>query len=134
MIRDRDQAAVNREAQNYLTAHEKLYILANFDRLSTRNQRTLEAWIDFMQAHGQEVVLYLPPYHPIVDRYIDENPDLYGRVVEAEAYVRDLAARKKLQIAGSYDPARAGLAEADFVDGMHLKPEGVTKVLSGLVP
>jgi cob(I)alamin adenosyltransferase len=44
MIRDRDQAAINREAQNYLTAHEKLYILANFDRLSTRNQQTLEAW------------------------------------------------------------------------------------------
>jgi hypothetical protein len=128
-VRDQDSAARMLEARDYITKWPRLYLLTDFERLSTRNQRVFEKFLDFLIRQGSEVVLFLPPYHPVVQEHMDAYPDRYGQVAVAERYVRGVAARKNLPLIGSYDPRVMGVTAVDFQDGHHLTHEAVSRVV-----
>ena len=83
--------------------------------------------MDLILQDGVEVVFFLSPYHPLVYRHLVHSEE-YRIVTDVEGYFRSVAAKKGIRIIGSYDPARIGLTESDFYDGMHPKPEAVRRL------
>lgn len=104
----------------------------NFSHLDDGLWRLFERWIQFLQRDGERVVLVLSPYHPAIYPQILAQPNNHLRVLEPK--LRELAQRMKLPIIGSYDPAIAGVADADFYDGDHLREVGLTKMYGPAVP
>ena len=100
--RERDVETVNADAKGYVTG--KVYQLENYDSLSEINCDMLERTIDYLQDKGEK----------------------YKMVLAAEIYFRDLAAKKEIDVYGSYDPKELGCTEEDFLDGMHMKRERIS--------
>lgn len=121
--RERDVETVNADAKGYVTG--KVYQLENYDSLSEINCDMLERTIDYLQDKGVQVTFFLPPYHPFVYDYLKNN-EKYKMVLAAEIYFRDLAAKKEIDVYGSYDPKELGCTEEDFLDGMHMKRERIS--------
>ena len=75
---------------------------------------------------GKEVAFLITPYHPVV---MDcKNPLVCETLSKVEAQIRLIAARLKLRVIGSFDPAPFKLTWQDFIDDMHLGLTGVSKV------
>ena len=78
--------------------------------------------IDHLQGAGVEVILYLPPYSPMMYNYI-ESEEAFQITLEVEEKVRNLAEKKGIALYGSYDPAGCGLEMTDLYDVYHVKTE-----------
>ena len=50
-----------------------------------------------------------------------------------EEYLRDIADEYGIIVCGSYDPEIAGVANEDFYDSIHARPEAVKRMLQGAV-
>ncbi len=72
--------------------------------------------------------LLLIPFHPLV-RARMQTDRRYENVQLSEETFRRMATAYGWQIHGSYDPVKAGMTEADFFDGMHLKRSVLTRLL-----
>jgi hypothetical protein len=118
----------SRERAREFASRKDLFHLAKFDRMDSACLRALEFMLKELQESGAEVHLLLMPFHPLV--YTRMQTDRrYARVAEAENTFRSMAAAQGWRITGSYDPARAGMTELDFFDGMHLKRSVLTRLL-----
>jgi hypothetical protein len=118
----------SRERAREFASRKDLFHLAKFDRMDSACLRALEFMLKELKESGAEVHLLLMPFHPLV--YTRMQTDRrYARVAEAENTFRSMAAAQGWRITGSYDPARAGMTELDFFDGMHLKRSVLTRLL-----
>lgn len=90
----------------------------------------LEAYVDYMQKRGIEVVFYLPPYPNGIYDSLVRQKETYPGVFATEDYLRALAKEKGITLYGSYDPARLGLSQTDFYDHLHLRAESTAKVFA----
>jgi hypothetical protein len=107
------------------------YHLRYFDKLDIKAMEDLEKFIKLIKADGVELVIFLPAYHPIA--YDILMKDQFNRnIMKAQEFYKDLAQRYDIEVVGSYNPSDDGLVETDFYDAMHLRPEGVQKVLNGI--
>lgn len=88
-----------------------------------------ERLMRYLRSVGVEVILALPPYHPLHYAYVEAH-DPTGVVPRTEATYRDIATRTGARVAGSYDPARAGCPQAEFWDGMHAKRACVDRLVA----
>ena len=109
-------------------SRKDLFHLAKFDRLDSTGLQALERMLKEFREGGAEVHLLLMPFHPLVYSRM-QTDRRYARVAEAENTFRNMAAAQGWRITGSYDPARAGMTELDFFDGMHLKRSVLTRLL-----
>jgi len=92
---------------------------------------TFEKFIHYLKSKNVIIIFYLPPLEPLAySHIIEENPN-YQSTKEMEKYFISVASRYHLKVIGSYNPAKAGLTGNDFVDGSHLKAEGIYKVFLG---
>ena len=89
----------------------------------------LEAFIEYLQNKGINVILYLPPYHEYFYDVATARSADHPAFFEVEGYCRDLAERYGLEIYGSYDARSLGLVFEDFWDSYHMKPESIDKIL-----
>jgi len=128
-FREKNSAAVRREAVEY-ARHHPVYSLGDFSEIDMESLNLLDAFISLLKSDHVDVTLLLPPYHPVAYWMIVNNPS-YRLVTRAEACFRRLGAKHGVRILGAFDPARAGLTEEDFYDGMHPKPSGMEKILGG---
>lgn len=128
-IRERSQKAVNEAALKYISGN--IYSVEHFNKLDESLKQQFEAMIDRMRDNNVEVILFLPPYHPVVYEFLLKK-EKYNMVFSAERYFKDLATKKGLIIWGAYNPASIGLTDKDFFDGMHLKKNSVDKLLMSL--
>lgn len=104
------------------------YHLRYFDKLDTKAMENLEKFIKLIKADGVNLVIFLPAYHPIA--YDILMKDQFNRnIMKAQEFYKDLAKRYDIEVVGSYNPSDDGLLETDFYDAMHLRPEGVKKML-----
>lgn len=117
---------VNKIAKDYIYAN-KIPQLENFKELDLIEVKKFEALIKYLNGNKVEVILYFPPYHPIVYNYFQKNKK-YFNVLEAEKYFMKFAVKEKLKIIGSYNPKLCNLTESDFFDGRHLKSKGYDKL------
>lgn len=115
-------------ARKYISGN--IYSLEKYEELDDDIQDRFRSFLTYLRGQNIDVVLYLPPYHPIVYSYLAQN-EKYRNAVKAESFFRDVGAEYGLTIVGSYDPQRCGLSNADFLDGMHMRPEAVVRIIKG---
>lgn len=84
-------------------------------------------WIQFLEKDGAEVTLVFEPYHPAIYASIVAEPG--NRLKTIDQSVRAIAAQCGAHILGDYDPAKAGVTAADFLDGDHLRKSGLKRLL-----
>lgn len=112
--RNPNPESVKKLALHYIQG--SVYSLENFSTLSNLEQ--FEQFIKYIQRNNVKVVFFLPPYNPIVYKYLMENKK-YKMVKIVEQYVRKFAFENKIEIYGSYNPIVNNFTNEDFFDGMH---------------
>ena len=103
-----------------------IHVLKNFKEIDTTQLNHFEALIEYYQSHQVELMLYLPPFNPIVWGTIQNDPS-YKSVLEAESYFRKFAEEQGLLLMGSYNPHNMYLNPEDFYDGMHLSRQATER-------
>ncbi len=126
--RERTAAEVEIIAQQYAASHP-VYLLGQYYQLDHETQKMFEALLRDLQANGTQVVFFLPPYHPYVYKVLTTD-SRYAMLGEAEKYFRSVASSLGIRVIGSYDPLASKVSGDDFLDGMHLKDEGIRKMFS----
>lgn len=117
------------EAQNYI--RNGVYSLENYNEIDSEYRHNFQQLIKFLLERDVQLIFYLPPYHPLVFDYLEEN-ERYHIIFEVEKYIRDVAAKNKIKVVGDYDPAELDLDKNDFHDGMHPKESVMAKLFSNL--
>jgi len=113
-IRYKSDDIVQREAKNY--TNPPVYSLENFFELT--NIKIFEDFIQFLKKHNVEVILFLPPYHPLSYEILI-NKNEYKIIEEVEKYLKNYAANHNIKLLGSYNPKTYNLQSIHFYDGMH---------------
>jgi hypothetical protein len=110
-------------------------MLANVDPLEDAliedQCRLLERFVEDLLDEGIQVEIVLPPQNPWFYREASAVLARDGRLMragETEAYVQAFAARKGITVRGSFDGARAGFGESDFVDYCHIRRQSIGRL------
>jgi len=105
--------------------HPPAYIMA---KPLPERRRLLEAFVSRLRRDGVMVAFWFAPFHP--DAYRGPGSSEHTSVIEAaEADFRALAVRLGCTVVGSFDPARAGAFEEDFVDEHHPRRAATLRLL-----
>ena len=99
-----------------------VYRMTDYHEIDEEHFQWLSWLIDHLQEAGVELILYLPPYSPMMYNYI-ESEEAFQITLEVEEKVKDLAEKKGIALYGSYDPAGCGLEMTDLYDVYHVKTE-----------
>ncbi len=99
-----------------------VYRMTDFKEIDEESMRLLSALIAYLSDRGVEVILYLPPYSPMMYNYI-ESAGQYQITFQVEERVKQLAKEQGVPLYGSYDPAGCGLEMTDLYDIYHVKTE-----------
>ena len=99
-----------------------VYRMTDFHKIDEESMALFAALVDYLQERGVEVMLYLPPYSPMMYNYI-ESAEQYQITFQIEERIRQLAAGRHIALYGSYDPAGCGLEMTDLYDIYHVKTE-----------
>lgn len=99
-----------------------VYRMTEYHGVDEKNMTLFSDLIDYLQEQGVKVILYLPPYSPILYDYI-ESEEMYQITLEVEEQIQKLAVQKQTALYGSYDPEKSGLEMTDLYDVYHIKTE-----------
>lgn len=99
-----------------------VYRMTDYREIDGESMEMFISLIDYLQSQNVEVILYLPPYSPMLYDYI-ESEALFQITLEVEARMKELASDKKIALYGSYDPEGSGLKMSDMYDVYHVKTE-----------
>lgn len=99
----------------------------NYTALDPTLKGEFETFVDFLLARGVKVIFVLVPYHPATYPRMVGSP-AYSLIPQAEQYFRSVAAKKHIDVVGSYAPTRLGCREEDFLDGVHPKDTYMTGI------
>ena len=99
-----------------------VYRMTDYGGIDERSMELFDALIGWLQGRGVEVMLYLPPYSPMMYNYI-ESAQQYQITFQVEERIRQIASERQAALYGSYDPAGSGLKMTDLYDLYHIKTE-----------
>lgn len=99
-----------------------VYRMTDYQEIDAGSMALLTELIDYLQRQNVEVILYLPPYSPMLYDYI-ESEEAFQITFEVEANMKQLAMEKGIALYGSYDPEGSGLEMSDLYDLYHVKAE-----------
>ena len=99
-----------------------VYRMTDYHEIDEEHFWRLSALIGQLQGAGVEVILYLPPYSPMMYNYI-ESEEAFQITLDVEEKLKELAEKKGIALYGSYDPAGCGLEMTDLYDVYHVKTE-----------
>lgn len=99
-----------------------VYRMTDFHEIDERSMELFGELVSYLEQSGVEVILYLPPYSPMMYNYI-ESAEQYQITFQVEDRIRQIAADKHLALYGSYDPEGCGLEMTDLYDIYHVKTE-----------
>lgn len=109
-------------------------VLKNFKELDKGQMEHFNALMKYYQSRGIEIMLYLPPFNPIVWGTIQNDPS-YKAVLQTETYLRKFATEQRILLLGSYDPHQMYLNPEDFYDGLNLSRQATHRFFqSGVAP
>jgi len=117
-VRPEEVIALTREA---METHV-VYRMTDYQEIDAKSMAMLIDLIDYLQRQNVEVILYLPPYSPMLYDYI-ESEEAFWITFEVEERMKDLALEKGIALYGSYDPEGSGLEMTDLYDLYHVKTE-----------
>lgn len=113
------------------TSNRDRHRYGNFHAVDPVLWALFEQWLLFLQEKGHKVVLMLSPYHPAIYPNLVRDGKNQLRTIEDKA--RQLSEVLKVPLVGSYDPKLAGVNEADFFDGDHLRSEALGRLLGKIL-
>lgn len=120
-VREVDADSVTALTQSAIE-EQVVYRMTDYHGIDENSMELFSDLIDYLQEQGVEVILYLPPYSPMLYDYI-ESAEVYQITFEVEEKIKQLADEKKLTLYGSYNPAGCGLTMTDLYDVYHIKTE-----------
>lgn len=110
-----------------------VYRMTDYHEIDEESMGLLSDLIDYLKSRGVEVILYLPPYSPMMYNYI-ESEEQYQITFRIEDRIRQMAKEKQVALYGSYDPAGCGLAMTDLYDIYHVKTEKMMDTFYPVLP
>ncbi len=120
-LREVNPADVEEMTRQAMEEHV-VYRMTDYAEIDEGHFSRLSGLIDYLRGAGVEVILYLPPYSPMMYNYI-ESEEAFRIALDVEEKVKNLAVEKGLALYGSYDPAGCGLEMTDLCDVYHVKTE-----------
>lgn len=99
-----------------------VYRMTDYQKIDEKSLEMLSALIDYLKNQGVEVILYLPPYSPMLYDYIESEEEFWIAFTVEEEMLK-LASEKHVALYGSYNPAGSGLEMSDLYDLYHVKTE-----------
>lgn len=120
-LRDVDVSEVEALTRQSMEEHV-VYRMTDYAAIDEAGMTLLSGLIGYLQAQGVEVMLYLPPYSPMMYNYI-ESEEQFHITFQVEEKIRQMAADRGVALYGSYDPAGCGLEMTDLYDIYHVKTE-----------
>ena len=120
-LREVNPADVEEMTRQSMEEHV-VYRMTDYEEIDKQHFQYFSWLIEDLQQAGVEVILYLPPYSPMMYNYI-ESEEAFQITLEVEEKVKNLAEEKGLALYGSYDPAGCGLEMTDLYDVYHVKAE-----------
>lgn len=120
-LREVDVSEVEELTRQSIEEHV-VYRMTDFEEIDEQSMTLFSALIEYLRDSGVEVILYLPPYSPMMYNYI-ESEEQYHITFQVEERIKELASDKQTALYGSYDPAGCGLEMTDLYDIYHVKTE-----------
>lgn len=120
-LREADVTTVEELTRQSMEEHV-VYRMTDYHEIDQAHWERFERLLAWLQGEGVEVILYLPPYSPMMYNYI-ESEEVFRITLEVEAKVQELAKEREIALYGSYDPAGCGLEMTDLYDIYHVKTE-----------
>lgn len=120
-LREVNPADVEEMTRQAMEEHV-VYRMTDYEEIDEWRFERLSWLIDYLREAGVEVILYLPPYSPMMYNYI-ESEAAFQITLDVEEKVKDLAVEKGIALYGSYDPEGCGLEMTDLCDVYHVKTE-----------
>ena len=99
-----------------------VYRMTDYHEIDERSMELFAELTAYLQGRGVEVILYLPPYSPMLYDYM-QSAAQYQIVFQVEERIRQIASEKQAALYGSYDPAGCSLEMTDLYDIYHVKTE-----------
>lgn len=131
-LREVDVSEVEELTRQSIEEHV-VYRMTDYKEIDTESMELLDALIGYLQERGVEVMLYLPPYSPMMYNYI-ESEEQYQITFQIEDRIRQMAKNRHAAVYGSYDPAGCGLEMTDLYDIYHVKTGKMMDTLYLSVP
>lgn len=126
-VRQRTAPDVAAEAARY-AAGGVYFLMRSHEQLDPGLQAVFLHWIDELLARRVRLSFFLPPDHPIVHERMASRASFSG-VPRTEAWIREQAGRRGIEVIGSYDPHACGLKGEDFHDATHARRDVVEALL-----
>lgn len=123
--RDVSISEIEDKAKNYINGD--IYSIEKFNQIDDKYLNQFKMLINFYKSKNINITIFLPPYHPIVYKYIVNN-DKYRMVNEVELYLNRFAQNNNIKLVGSYNPEKFNLNYDGFYDGMHPKEKSINKI------
>lgn len=115
---------IENKIKSYITG--EIYSIENFNAISDRIWNEFEKLITDMKKNNIEIEFFLAPYAPLVYNKIQKE---YPLVLKTEEIIQDFAFSNNIKLYGSFNPAKLGMDETYFYDGMHCKEIGIEKII-----
>lgn len=120
-LREVDVSEVEELTRQSIEEHV-VYRLTDYHEIDEESMELLDALIGYLQGQDVEVMLYLPPYSPMMYNYI-ESEEQFQIAFQVEERIQQMASDRHVALYGSYDPAGCGLEMTDLYDIYHVKTE-----------
>lgn len=117
-VAEEDVIAMTEQAME----EQVVYRMTDYREIDAKSMEMFVALIDYLQSQDVEVILYLPPYSPMLYDYI-ESEEVFQIAFEVEKTIKELASDEQIALYGSYDPEGSGLKMSDLYDVYHVKAE-----------
>lgn len=131
-LREVDAGEVEEMTRQAMEEHI-VYRMTDYHEIDEAHFTRFSELIDYLLASGAGVILYLPPYSPMMYNYIESEGD-FRITLEVEEQLKKLAAEKGIALCGSYDPAGCGLGMTDLYDVYHVKAEKTADTYYPVIP
>ena len=131
-LREGDVSAVEELTRQSMEQHV-VYRLTDYHEIDQEHWERFAGLTAWLQGQGVEVILYLPPYSPLMYNYI-ESEEAFQITLEVEEKVKELAKERGIALYGSYNPAGCGLEMTDLYDVYHVKTEKMMDTFYPVIP
>ncbi len=99
--------------------------------IDARGVQALDTLLTYLNLRGVRVHLAHPPFNPIYFDRVQDTPYMDG-LREVEAVTRELAAKHKLGLVGSFDPADLGCTADMFIDAEHANASCLSALMADI--
>lgn len=99
--------------------------------IDPKGVEAMDTLLAYLGVRGVKVHLAHPPFNPIYFDQLQDSPYIEG-LRQVEAITRELAAKHKLGLVGSYDPADLACTADMFIDAEHANANCLSRLMADI--